>query len=191
MGVLSRRLTLWLSVLVWLTFLELTVSHGQSIADLECEVKKAALSYGAKRVTGNIEALERGLNFLTNCSHAIPRSGVPASWRTLPQTALKFYVSPDGNDANPGTLEKPFQSVAQARDAIRFQKRQLSEAGSPWPGAEVNIMEGKYFFDHPLHLSSEDSGTPDGQIVYQAYRQSPDSKAANVGHITIQQITTL
>ena len=30
-----------------------------------------------------------------------------------------FYVATDGSDANPGTLEKPFATVAKAQEAVR------------------------------------------------------------------------
>ena len=33
--------------------------------------------------------------------------------------AADFYVAPDGDDANPGTAEKPFATLARARNAVR------------------------------------------------------------------------
>ena len=33
-----------------------------------------------------------------------------------------FYVSPDGDDANPGSVDRPFATLEAARDAIRQMK---------------------------------------------------------------------
>jgi hypothetical protein len=34
-------------------------------------------------------------------------------------TAATFTVSPRGNDANPGTADRPFATLERARDAVR------------------------------------------------------------------------
>lgn len=41
-----------------------------------------------------------------------------------------FYVSPEGNDSDPGTLAKPFQSLSRARDAV-FQLRRTRRIQKP------------------------------------------------------------
>eukprot|EP00117_Sycon_ciliatum_P027518 scpid47591/ scgid22337/ Uncharacterized protein ywoF len=158
-----------MALALFLGCLVFSLARAQEISDLECEVKKAALAYGARRITKNVAALERGLNFASNCSHSLPAAGAHASSDPSPRTpedALALFVSPTGDDANPGTAEKPFRTLAQARDAIRFHKRQLTNA-SQWAGATVNLAAGKYHMAHPLHLSSEDSGTESGPITYQ------------------------
>jgi len=33
--------------------------------------------------------------------------------------AVEFYVSPTGNDANPGTLASPFATLTKAQTAVR------------------------------------------------------------------------
>ena len=35
------------------------------------------------------------------------------------KSCVDFYVATDGNDNNPGTVEKPFATISRARDAIR------------------------------------------------------------------------
>ena len=35
--------------------------------------------------------------------------------------AAEFFVSPDGDDANPGTAAKPFATLTRARDAVRAE----------------------------------------------------------------------
>src|SRR5260221_13580528 len=35
------------------------------------------------------------------------------------QLAIIYYVSPNGNDTNPGTRDLPFQTIQKARDSVR------------------------------------------------------------------------
>ena len=42
----------------------------------------------------------------------------------MSETTANFYVAVDGDDANPGTIEKPFLTLARARDAVRELKAQ-------------------------------------------------------------------
>ena len=37
--------------------------------------------------------------------------------------AAEFYLSPTGDDSNPGTKSRPFATLARARDAVRERKR--------------------------------------------------------------------
>ena len=82
-----------------------------------------------------------------------------------PNADVNFYVSAStGSDSNPGTSpDKPFKTVAAARDAIRahypFESR---------PSINVNLREGVYF--EPLELGSLDSGhSAQNPITYQNY----------------------
>jgi hypothetical protein len=34
----------------------------------------------------------------------------------------EWFVSPDGDDRNPGTRDKPFATITRARDAVRLAK---------------------------------------------------------------------
>jgi hypothetical protein len=79
-------------------------------------------------------------------------------------TAADFYVAPGGNDANPGTPDKPLATLRGARDAIRALKAKgpLSEA------VTVRVAEGTYSVTEPLTLESVDSGTAAAPVVYQA-----------------------
>jgi hypothetical protein len=79
-------------------------------------------------------------------------------------SAVDFYVSPTGDDANPGTAAEPFASLARARDAVRALKSQgpLAEA------ARVNVADGTYPLTEPLVLSPADSGTQQAPVIYQA-----------------------
>ena len=151
---------------------------SQEFADLECEVKKAALAYGNKIIGSASPAFQRGLNFASNCTMNKQESQQASrvsriSRRARPERphahedAIQFFVSPSGDDTNPGTSEKPFKTLEQARDAIRFQRRQLASRDD-FHGAVVTLTAGKYFTRRPFHLSSEDGGTASGPITYTA-----------------------
>jgi hypothetical protein len=72
-----------------------------------------------------------------------------------------FYVSPTGEDRNPGTKDKPFATVACARDAVR----KLVAGGLTEP-VTVVLADGVYEQAAPLVLGPEDSGTAEHAITY-------------------------
>ena len=75
-----------------------------------------------------------------------------------------FYVAPSGSDEQPGTLEKPFATLTQAKDAVR---RRI--AAGPQADLTVLIRQGTYELAEPLVFTSEDSGTGEHAITYAAY----------------------
>jgi len=79
--------------------------------------------------------------------------------------ALSLYVSPSGNDQNPGNADAPFATIARARDAIREIR---SGPGLPAGGITVWIAGGTYDQPATIAFDSRDSGTPDKPIVYAA-----------------------
>ncbi|WP_141504064.1 hypothetical protein [Paenibacillus luteus] len=44
---------------------------------------------------------------------------VPSSQTAFAAEQASYYVSPDGDDSHPGTLEQPFRTIEKARDVIR------------------------------------------------------------------------
>lgn len=72
--------------------------------------------------------------------------------------AQPFYISPGGSDANPGTLEKPFASIARAQTAVRGK------------GGEVFLRAGTYYLPETLVFREVDSGTSNAPVIFQAYR---------------------
>ncbi|MHC4399521.1 MAG: right-handed parallel beta-helix repeat-containing protein [Planctomycetota bacterium] len=76
----------------------------------------------------------------------------------------QLFVAIDGSDQNPGTQQKPFGTLAKARDAVR----QLVASGLE-ADVKVLIREGTYRLSEPLTFGPEDSGTEDHAIVYAAY----------------------
>ncbi len=74
--------------------------------------------------------------------------------------ARNYYVATDGDDANPGTIDKPFATLEKARDAVRQDKSE---------GAAVVIRGGDYFRAESFTLTAHDSGRPGKPIVYRGY----------------------
>ncbi len=74
--------------------------------------------------------------------------------------AGNYYVATNGDNANPGTIEKPFATLEKARDAVRQDK-----SGD----AAVIIRGGKYFLAKSFALTEQDSGKAGKPVVYRAY----------------------
>jgi hypothetical protein len=73
-------------------------------------------------------------------------------------SATELFVSPAGNDKNPGTREQPVASLARARDLVR-----------PMVGKEpvqVNVADGVYYLPETLIFTPADSGTESAPVVY-------------------------
>ncbi len=74
--------------------------------------------------------------------------------------ARDYYVATDGNNANPGTIERPFRTLEKARDTVRENKSENST---------VIIRGGKYFRTRSFVLTEQDSGQAGKPIIYRAY----------------------
>ena len=79
---------------------------------------------------------------------------------------LEYFVAPDGDDANPGTLSAPFATLEKARGAVRAAKADGSAAGRP---ITVTIRGGEYFRGNSFSLEADDSGTEAAPVTYRAY----------------------
>jgi uncharacterized repeat protein (TIGR01451 family) len=75
-----------------------------------------------------------------------------------------FYVSPAGNDAWPGTLSQPFQTLDRARRAVQALK-----AGGIGRAITVLLRGGIYYLPATWTLTAADSGTAAAPIVYANY----------------------
>jgi len=78
----------------------------------------------------------------------------------------EFFVSMDGNDNNPGTINKPFLTPEKARNAIHA----LKNNGNPPDTILVYFRKGDYVRSKTLELILEDSGTSNFPIVWKAYQ---------------------
>ncbi len=108
------------------------------------------------------------LLFLFLCGNNFP---IPWSADGIP---LVLYVAVDGNDSWSGRLEKangdksdgPFATIQRARDEIRQLHGQSDLLVD---GVMVVVRGGTYYFQAPLELTAEDSGSETGRITYTAY----------------------
>lgn len=88
--------------------------------------------------------------------------------------ARDYYVATDGNDANPGTLEKPFATLEKATDTIRQSKAEALATGS----VTVYLRHGSYFRTQSFALTKQDSGEQGQPITYRAH---PGEEARLIG----------
>lgn len=91
----------------------------------------------------------------------------------LPAFGQPYYVAPAGNDANPGTIGKPFASLQRAQTAVR-QKR-----------GTVYLREGTYYLPEPLIFTAQDSGAKDAPVVFQPYQ---DERAVLSGGVKLENL---
>ncbi len=77
--------------------------------------------------------------------------------------AVTFYMSPDGSDNNPGTVDAPFKTLEKARDTIRGMNRSMTE------DVIVYLRGGTYVLSNTFALDQSDSGTNGHWIVYRNY----------------------
>jgi len=82
---------------------------------------------------------------------------------TVTARATEFHISPSGNDANPGTKDKPFAAPARAVAAVR-----TLVAGGLNRNVRVVLHGGTYVLQAPLVFTSADSGSADYAITYAA-----------------------
>lgn len=95
-----------------------------------------------------------------------PARDAAASRVTIPpiaKFAAEVFVSPAGNDANPGTAELPVASLPRARDLIRARRATI-KAGP----VAVILRNGEYPVSETLTLTAEDSGTAGAPVVWKA-----------------------
>ena len=75
-------------------------------------------------------------------------------------TSLTLHLSPTGNDANPGTPDKPLATLAAAQHAAR--------AAVGREPVTILLHAGTYYLPETLRFTAEDSGTAKAPVVYAA-----------------------
>jgi len=81
--------------------------------------------------------------------------------------AQEVFVSPDGNNENPGTLLKPFRTIDRAREAVRvYQKATAATTRQPFT---VWLRGGTYPLANTFELTRTDAGTANARVTYAAY----------------------
>jgi parallel beta-helix repeat protein len=88
----------------------------------------------------------------------------------LSRLAAEVFVAPDGNDANAGTLEKPFATLAHACDVLRGKNSTTKKI--------IQLRGGDYTLPQTLELTAADSGL----II----RSADDEKVAVSGGRTLR-----
>ena len=81
------------------------------------------------------------------------------------ENGTKFYIATDGNAANPGSFEAPFDSLFTAQKKVR---QWLGENDG---SVEVVLREGTYYLDRTLELGPDDSPRDGHRITYGAYQR--------------------
>jgi hypothetical protein len=101
----------------------------------------------------HIEHKARPVRFLPNLSSLSPFLTVGLALLSGHVLAATYYVSPTGNDANPGTLTQPWRSIGKANQTLQAGDTALLRAGT-----------------YSDQIRPARSGTSDvARIVYQAY----------------------
>ncbi len=84
-----------------------------------------------------------------------------------------YYISPQGNDSNPGTKDAPFKTITKARDVVRTVNKNMTG------DIIVYLREGSYNLTDTVTFTPEDSGTNGYTIHYRAYpKETPVIMAA-------------
>jgi hypothetical protein len=81
-------------------------------------------------------------------------------------TGTEFHVSPIGDDAGPGTSEKPFATLERARDAVRASRNGQAEQARA--ATTVWLAPGIHPRSATFELKAEDSGTAGAPVVYRS-----------------------
>lgn len=74
--------------------------------------------------------------------------------------SANFYLSPQGNDSNPGTKEKPFATLQKAQEAVR-----AARTASPRDAITITLAGGFYPLSQTLLFDTRDSGFSGGAPV--------------------------
>jgi hypothetical protein len=76
----------------------------------------------------------------------------------------EYRVSAAGNDADAGTMDKPFATLERARDVVRKARA----GGLPKGGVTVWLQSGVYEISKTFELNDADSGTAESPVVYRS-----------------------
>ena len=119
----------------------------------DCAARKAAYSFGQALLPGRgaFKSLFQALQ-LQACNMSTP--AVMDEYRPPtygPPAGAALYVDPHGDDANPGTLERPLRSIAVA------VARSARKASGPL-GATILLRGGTHYTPETVEIGPEHSG---------------------------------
>lgn len=75
----------------------------------------------------------------------------------------RLYVSPSGNDVNPGTEQAPFKTIGKAKETAR------TLSGGMTGDIEILLRDGTYSQLTPLEFTEADSGKNGYFVIYRSY----------------------
>lgn len=78
-------------------------------------------------------------------------------------SGASIFVSPSGNDSNPGTIDQPLKTVTAARNKVRTMNDNMSS------DITVYLRAGTYYQEQTLTFTKEDSATNGFTITYTPY----------------------
>ncbi len=78
----------------------------------------------------------------------------------FPVLAADLTVSPQGDDGNPGTPDRPLRTLAAARNRLRPQLAAMDQ------DLVVDVLPGQYLLAEPLAFGPEDSARNGHRVVY-------------------------
>ncbi|MFZ5519042.1 MAG: right-handed parallel beta-helix repeat-containing protein [Candidatus Zhuqueibacterota bacterium] len=84
------------------------------------------------------------------------------------QNEAHFFIAPNGSDANPGTMKKPFATIGRAQAAVR--------AATPKMAGDIIVFlrDGHYALAQTIIFDARDSGLNGHAVIYSAYpNESP------------------
>jgi hypothetical protein len=118
-----------------------------------------------KSRTWNFRAWRLGARLLSAIL-ALPGGALAADGGTADASAsaqATYYVSPQGNDCNPGTLALPFRTLSKARDVVRTVNSAMTG------DIIVYLRGGTYPLTSTLSFAAADSGTKGFYVKYLNY----------------------
>src|SRR6266511_1211483 len=100
---------------------------------------------------------------LVTATAVVAGAGLAAAPAEAAVAATVVWVSPSGNDGNPGTSrQQPLRTPEHARDVVRSMNRNM--AGD----IAVILLPGTYRLAQPLALDAQDSGTNGHTVAWTA-----------------------
>jgi hypothetical protein len=86
-------------------------------------------------------------------------SGAVLAWATLANAqAVTLHVSPQGDDKNPGTVERPVRTLTRAQALVR--------ASNAKADVTVEVAAGAYHLDKPLIFTAADGGQAGKRVTW-------------------------